>query len=88
DFYYAGGLQAMLAELGDLIDGSQKTVNGKTLGENLEGVRIFNDDVIRRRNNPLMPDNGLAVLRGNIAPDGAVIKPGAAEPYLMVHTGR
>ncbi|AXF01634.1 L-arabinonate dehydratase [Paraburkholderia hospita] len=88
DFYYAGGLQAMLAELGDLIDGSQKTVNGKTLGENLEGVRIFNDDVIRRRNNPLMPDNGLAVLRGNIAPDGAVIKPGAAEPHLMVHTGR
>ncbi len=88
DFYYAGGLQAMLAELGDLIDRSQKTVNGRTLGENLEGAQIFNDDVIRRRNNPLMPDNGLAVLRGNIAPDGAVIKPGAAEPHLMVHTGR
>jgi dihydroxy-acid dehydratase len=78
----------MLAELGDLIDRSQKTVNGKTLGENLEGAQIFNDDVIRRRTNPLMPDNGLAVLRGNIAPDGAVIKPGAAEPHLMVHTGR
>ncbi|AUT61542.1 L-arabinonate dehydratase [Paraburkholderia terrae] len=88
DFYYAGGLQAMLAELGDLIDRSQKTVNGRSLGENLEGVQIFNDDVIRRRNNPLMPDNGLAVLRGNIAPDGAVIKPGAAEPHLLVHTGR
>ncbi|MGE8476257.1 MAG: dihydroxy-acid dehydratase, partial [Paraburkholderia hospita] len=88
DFYYAGGLQAMLAELGDLIDRSQKTVNGRSLGENLEGAQIFNDDVIRRRDNPLMPDNGLAVLRGNIAPDGAVIKPGAAEPHLMVHTGR
>ncbi|MGT2473975.1 L-arabinonate dehydratase [Paraburkholderia terrae] len=88
DFYYAGGLQAMLAELGDLIDRSQKTVNGRSLGENLEGAQIFNDDVIRRRNNPLMPDNGLAVLRGNIAPDGAVIKPGAAEPHLLVHTGR
>jgi dihydroxy-acid dehydratase len=88
DFYYAGGLQAMLAELGELIDRSQKTVNGKTLGENLEGAQIFNDDVIRRRSHPLMPDNGLAVLRGNIAPDGAVIKPGAAEPHLLVHTGR
>jgi dihydroxyacid dehydratase/phosphogluconate dehydratase len=49
DFFYAGGLQAMLAELGDLIDRSQKTVNGRTLGENLEGAKIFNDDVIRRR---------------------------------------
>jgi dihydroxyacid dehydratase/phosphogluconate dehydratase len=88
DFYYAGGLPALLAELGELIDRSQKTVNGRTLGENLEGARIFNDDVIRRRATPLMPDNGLAVLRGNIAPDGAVIKPGAAEAKLLVHTGR
>jgi dihydroxyacid dehydratase/phosphogluconate dehydratase len=88
DFYYAGGLQAMLAELGDLIDRSQKTVNGRTIGENLEGAKIFNDDVIRRRAAPLLPNNGLAVLRGNIAPDGAVIKPGAADPKLHVHTGR
>jgi dihydroxy-acid dehydratase len=88
DFYYAGGLQAMLAELGELIDRSQKTVNGRTLGENLEGAKIFNDDVIRRRAAPLLPNNGLAVLRGNIAPDGAVIKPGAADPKLHVHTGR
>lgn len=88
DFFYAGGLPAMLAELGDLIDRSQKTVNGRTLGENLEGATIFNDEVIRRRSAPLLPNNGLAVLRGNIAPDGAVIKPGAAEPQLLVHTGR
>ena len=88
DFFYAGGLPAMLAELGDLIDRSQKTVNGRTLGENLEGATIFNDEVIRRRSAPLLPNNGLAVLRGNIAPDGAVIKPGAAEPRLLVHTGR
>ncbi|MGF6595505.1 dihydroxy-acid dehydratase [Paraburkholderia sp. GAS448] len=88
DFYYAGGLPAMLAELGDLIDRSQKTVNGQTLGENIEGAKIFNDDVIRRRTAPLMPGNGLAVLRGNIAPDGAVMKPGAADPKLHVHTGR
>jgi len=88
DFYYAGGLPAMLAELGDLIDRSQKTVNGQTLGENIEGAKIFNDDVIRRRTAPLMAGNGLAVLRGNIAPDGAVMKPGAADPKLHVHTGR
>ena len=88
DFFYAGGLQAMLVELGDLIDGSQKTVNGRTLGENIAGAQVFNDDVIRRRSAPLLPDNGLAVLRGNIAPDGAVIKPGAADPKLLVHTGR
>jgi dihydroxy-acid dehydratase len=88
DFYYAGGLQAMLAELGELIDGTQQTVNGHTLGENIAGARIFNEQVIRRRDNALMPDNGLAVLRGNIAPNGAVIKPGAAEPRLLVHTGR
>ena len=88
DFFYAGGLPAMLAELGDLIDGTQATVNGRTLGENIAGAEIFNDTVIRRRSNPLMPDNGLAVLRGNLAPNGAVIKPGAADPKLHVHTGR
>ena len=88
DYYYAGGLRAMLKELGELIDGTQRTVNGKTLGENIADAEIFNDDVIRRRNVPLMPDTGLAVLRGNLAPDGAVIKPGAADPKLHVHTGR
>ncbi|WP_118183097.1 L-arabinonate dehydratase [Paraburkholderia phosphatilytica] len=88
DFYYAGGLTAMLKELGDLIDGTQKTVNGRTLGENIADAQIFNDAVIRRRADPVMPDTGLAVLRGNLAPDGAVIKPGAAEAKLHVHTGR
>ncbi|MCC8392932.1 dihydroxy-acid dehydratase [Paraburkholderia sp. MMS20-SJTR3] len=88
DFFYAGGLRALLAELGESIDGSQKTVNGRTLGENLAGAQIFNDDVIRRRDKPLLADSSLAVLRGNLAPGGAVIKPGAAEPHLLVHTGR
>jgi dihydroxy-acid dehydratase len=88
DFYYAGGLRAMLKELGDLIDGTQRTVNGKTLAENIGDAEVFNDEVIRRRAAPLMPDTGLAVLRGNLAPDGAVIKPGAADPALHVHTGR
>ena len=87
DFYYAGGLRAMLKELGELVDGTQLTVNGKTLGENIADAQIFDDDVIRRLGKPLIADTGLAVLRGNLAPDGAVIKPGAASPDLLVHTG-
>jgi len=88
DFYYAGGLRAMLKELGDLIDGTQLTVNGLTLGENIADAVIYNDEVICRRTAPLFPDTGLAVLRGNLAPDGAVIKPCAADSRLLVHTGR
>jgi dihydroxy-acid dehydratase len=88
DFYYAGGLRAMLAELKDLLHLDCLTVNGATLGANLEGAAIYNDDVIRRRNNPLSASGGLAVLRGNLAPDGAVIKPTAADPKLLKHTGR
>jgi len=88
DFYYAGGLQALLAALGDLIDGTQPTVNGKTLGENIAGAKAWNDDVIRPRSNPLVERDGLAVLRGNLAPDGAVIKPPAMEARLQKHVGR
>ncbi|SAK92180.1 dihydroxy-acid dehydratase [Caballeronia glebae] len=87
DFFYAGGLRALLAELGDLIDRSQLTVNGATLGENIVDAEIFNDDVIRRRDNPLVPNDGLAVLTGNLAPDGAVIKPAAMEAHLLKHRG-
>ncbi|BBU32876.1 dihydroxy-acid dehydratase (plasmid) [Burkholderia sp. THE68] len=87
DFFYAGGLRALLAELGKLIDGSQLTVNGATLGENIAGAEIFDDDVIRRRDNPLVPNDGLAVLTGNLAPDGAVIKPAAMEAHLLKHRG-
>src|ERR671912_2683783 len=71
DFYYAGGLRAVLAELGELLDASTLTVNARTLGENLAGADIYNDDVIRRRDNPLLANGGLAVLTGNLAPDGA-----------------
>jgi dihydroxy-acid dehydratase len=88
DFYYAGGLPAMLAQLGDLIDGRTPTVNGRTLGENIADARTWNDDVIRARSNPLVERDGLAVLRGNLAPDGAVIKPPAMEARLQQHTGR
>ncbi len=88
DFYYAGGLRALLAEIRDLLSLDCLTVNGKTLSENLAGVKLHNPDVIRPRGNPLATSGGLAVLRGNLAPDGAVIKPTAAEPRLLKHTGR
>ncbi|HVJ08338.1 MAG TPA: L-arabinonate dehydratase [Acidisarcina sp.] len=87
DFFYAGGLRAMLAELGELIDGEQMTVNGSTIGENVQGAKIYNDIVIRRRTNPLVKSDGLAVLHGNLAPGGAVIKPPAMEARLQRHTG-
>jgi dihydroxy-acid dehydratase len=88
DFYYAGGLRAMLAELKDLLRLDAMTVNGATLGENLEGAAIRNPEVIRRRANPLKAAGGIVVLRGNLAPDGAVIKASAASPGLLRHTGR
>jgi dihydroxy-acid dehydratase len=87
DFFYAGGLRALLTRLPDLLDLGQKTINGRTLGENIEGATIFNDDVIRSRANALLPSGGLAVLTGNLAPLGAVIKPAAMEPRLRKHTG-
>jgi dihydroxy-acid dehydratase len=88
DFYYAGGLRAMLAELKDLLRLDAKTVNGATLGENLAGADINNPEVIRPRANPLKAAGGIVVLRGNLAPDGAVIKASAASPHLLSHTGR
>ncbi|HXS54376.1 MAG TPA: L-arabinonate dehydratase [Usitatibacter sp.] len=88
DFFYAGGLRALLRELGDLIDGSAPTVNGHTLAENIADAKVWNDDVIRSRSDPLVPRDGLAVLRGNLAPGGAVIKPPAMEARLQKHVGR
>jgi dihydroxy-acid dehydratase len=88
DFYYAGGLRALLSEVKDLLALDCRTVNGQTLGQNLEGAQIYHDDVIRRRTNPLKGAGGIVVLRGNLAPDGAVIKASAASPELLRHTGR
>ncbi|HET9580950.1 MAG TPA: L-arabinonate dehydratase [Usitatibacter sp.] len=88
DFFYAGGLPALLKSLGELIDGSAPTVNGRTLGENIADARVWNDDVIRPRGNPLVASDGLAVLKGNLAPLGAVIKPPAMEARLQKHVGR
>ena len=87
DFYYAGGLPALLNQIGDLLDLDCMTVNGATLGANISDADVFNDDVIRSRDNPLSESGGTAVLRGNIAPNGAIIKPTAAESHLMKHTG-
>ncbi|HTO50152.1 MAG TPA: L-arabinonate dehydratase [Burkholderiales bacterium] len=88
DFYYAGGLRGLLSRLSDLLDTTALTVNGRTIGQNLESAAVYNDDVIRPRNTPLVERDGLAVLRGNLAPDGAVIKPAAMEAHLQRHTGR
>jgi dihydroxy-acid dehydratase len=87
DFFYAGGVRGLLAELKDLLHLDCMTVNGKTLGENLEGADIYDTDVIHRRADPLSVEGGLAVLRGNLAPNGAVIKQTAADPILHVHKG-
>jgi len=86
DFYYAGGLRALLAELKDLLHLETKTVNGATLGENLAGARIYNGEVIRSRKNPLKESGGLVVVRGNLAPNGAVIKASATK--IAKHVGR
>jgi dihydroxy-acid dehydratase len=88
DFYYAGGLRALLAQLGDRLDLEALTANGRTLGENLTGARVFHPDVIRSVETALVGSDTLAVLRGNLAPDGAVIKPPAADARLHRHRGR
>ena len=87
DFYYAGGLRALLASIGDLLSLGERTANGRTLGENIAGAEVFNADVILPRDKALVANDSLAVLRGNLAPDGAVIKPAAAEARLLRHTG-
>jgi dihydroxy-acid dehydratase len=88
DFYYAGGLPAMMRVLSPNLRLGARGANGKTLGENINDAKVYNDDVIRSLNNPLVASDSLAVLCGNLAPDGAVIKPPAAEPHLHRHTGR
>ncbi|HEY6806358.1 MAG TPA: L-arabinonate dehydratase [Pyrinomonadaceae bacterium] len=88
DFYYAGGLPAVIEDLGDLIHRDALTVNGKTIGENVAGARCYNRDVIKPTSEPLTKEGGLAVLRGNLCPNGAVLKPSAATPELMKHRGR
>ena len=88
DFYYAGGLRALLAGLKPLLSLSERTVNGATLGQNIEGAQSYDRDVIASIEQPVQAVGGLAIVRGNLAPDGAVIKPTAADPKLLRHSGR
>jgi dihydroxy-acid dehydratase len=90
DFYYAGGLPAVLKQLavGGRLKTSARTVNGAAIGDNVDGANIYNEDVIRPLNNPLVASDSLAILRGNLAPDGAIIKPPAAEARLHKHAGK
>jgi dihydroxy-acid dehydratase len=88
DFHRAGGLLAVLHEVQDLLDPEALTVTGKPLVDHLGEAQIWDDTVIRSRSDPLQADAGIAVLRGNLAPDGAVIKPAAASPHLLQHRGR
>ncbi|HXE80850.1 MAG TPA: L-arabinonate dehydratase [Vicinamibacterales bacterium] len=87
DFYYAGGMPALLERLRDRLHVDAMTVNGRTLGENIAGAQTYNDAVIAPRERPRQPEGGLAVLRGTLAPRGAVIKQSAADPRLLTHTG-
>ena len=88
DFYYAGGLPAMMKVMRQHLALDALTVNGHTVGENIEDATTHNDDVIRPLSNPIYAEGALAVLRGNIAPDGVVIKPSACAPHLLQHSGR
>ncbi|EST22336.1 dihydroxy-acid dehydratase [Streptomyces roseochromogenus subsp. oscitans DS 12.976] len=87
DFHFAGGLPGFLSRITDLLHLDRPTVSYDTLREQLDGARVHDDDVIRPRDNPVASEGGVAVLRGNLCPDGAVIKHIAAEPRLLKHTG-
>jgi dihydroxy-acid dehydratase len=87
DFYYAGGLRALMGQIPELLHLDALTVNGKTMGENLDGARVANSNVIRSRENPLAASGGTAILYGTLAPDGAVIKTVAADRRFERHTG-
>jgi len=91
EFYYAGGLPGVIRRLGEgglLPHPNALTVNGKSLWENCLDAPIYNDEVIRKLDTPLIEDGGICILRGNLSPRGAVLKPSAASPHLMQHRGR
>src|SRR5690242_19016703 len=87
DFYYAGGLRALMTRIRDLLALDARTIGGATLREAIGEAEVFNDDVILPRERALVASDSLAILRGNLAPDGAVIKPAAAEARLLRHRG-
>ncbi len=87
DFYYAGGLPGLMKRIEGFLATDALTVNGRTLGENIAGAQVHHDDVIRPLANPIYAEGALAVLRGNLAPNGVVIKPSACAPHLLRHRG-
>jgi len=87
DFYYAGGLKGLMTRLRPFLHLDAMTVTGRTLGDNIANAEVHNDDVIRTVDNPLYKEGALAVLKGNLAPDGCVIKPSACEPRFFKHRG-
>src|SRR5688572_22370382 len=88
DFYYAGGVPAVMREIQHVLNKDALTANGKTMGENIASAPVWNRDVIKEFANPFKANAGIAILRGNLAPDGAVIKPSAATPKLLKHRGK
>lgn len=88
DFYYAGGLPAVMKALNDKLHNKAITANGKTVEENYSEAVVYNDDVITTTDKPFKNETGLAVIKGNLCPDGAVMKPSAASPHLMNHKGK
>ena len=88
DFFNAGGVPALLNAMGDLIDRDVLTVTGRTLGEEIAGATIEDEQVIGNLERPIAPPRGIAVLHGNLAPDGAILRTGVASPDLLTHRGR
>ena len=88
DFYNAGGLRALMAQLGDKLHGGCATITGQTIAENISGAKVVDEEVIRTPDNPVQAQGGTFVLRGNLAPDGCVVKPSAASQELFTHRGR
>ena len=87
DFFYAGGIRGLMNQMREHLQLDCLTVTGRTLGENIEGAKVFNDDVIRPLSNPIYGEGSLAVLKGNLAPDGCVIKPAAMDQRFLKHSG-
>jgi dihydroxy-acid dehydratase len=87
DFFYAGGVRALMGEISEHLHLDCLTVSGRTIGENIAGAKVFNDDVIRTTKNPIYREGSLAVLKGNLAPDGCVIKPAAMDQRFLKHSG-